>query len=184
MNMNENRYHSMPVSRAAQSSRTRKPWQHVAGRRLIARLRPETPGTQKPLAPINLRHPETSGSTPPPGQYPSLNFACNSPTTLSNFESTSLRFRGFLDIANWSDDRIACEIGGELRCATPNASTHCPVRTLTSTTHKPARTDIKIPEILRSVDEHSRHNRRIVMACAHLCRWCAHSHFALQLLGF
>lgn len=175
----------MPVSRTAQSSRTRNPGSASSeGRRLIARLRPETPGTQKPLAPINLRHPETSGSTPPPGQYPSLNFACNSPTTLSNFESTSLRFRGFLDISNWSDDRIACEIDGELQCAEPNASTRSPVRTLASTTHELARTNIDIPGILRSVDDRSRHNRQIVMACARLCRWCARSHFALQLLGF
>ena len=60
---------------------------------------------------------------------PTPNFACNSLATLSNFESTSLKFRGFLDIANWSDDRIACEIGGELQCAEPNASTHSPDRT-------------------------------------------------------
>ena len=42
---------------------------------------------------------------------PHLNFACNSPTTLSNFEIGSLKFRGFLDVVNLSDDRIACEIG-------------------------------------------------------------------------
>lgn len=46
---------------------------------------------------------------------PHLNVACNSPATLSNFESTSLKFRGFLNIANLSDHRIACEIGGELQ---------------------------------------------------------------------
>lgn len=43
---------------------------------------------------------------------PHLNFACNSPTTLSNFEIGSLKFRGFLDVVNLSDDRIACEIEG------------------------------------------------------------------------
>ena len=44
---------------------------------------------------------------------PHLNVACTSPATLSNFESTSLKFRGFLNIANLSDHRIACEIDGE-----------------------------------------------------------------------
>ena len=44
---------------------------------------------------------------------PHFNVACNSPATLSNFESTSLKFRGFLNIANLSDHRIACEIDGE-----------------------------------------------------------------------
>ena len=63
------------------------------------------PGTQQSLAPRNPWHPETSGSTPPP------NFACNSPTPLSNFESTSLRFCGFLAIDDLSDHRITCEIG-------------------------------------------------------------------------
>ena len=43
---------------------------------------------------------------------PHLKVACNSPATLSNFESTTLKFRGFLNIANLSDHRIACEIGG------------------------------------------------------------------------
>lgn len=46
---------------------------------------------------------------------PHLNVACNSPATLSNFESTSLKFRDFLNIANLSDHRIACEIGGSFR---------------------------------------------------------------------
>ena len=46
---------------------------------------------------------------------PHFNVACNSPATLSNFESTSLKFRGFLNIANLSDHRIACEIGGSFR---------------------------------------------------------------------
>ena len=50
--------------------------------------------------------------------------------------------------------------------------------------HEPAQTDIKISKILRSVGEHSRHNRQIVTACARLRRWCARNHFALQLLGF
>ena len=95
--MNENRYHSTPVSHTAQSSRTRNPWQHAAW----------GPSACSSIATRNPWHPETSGSTPPP------NFACNSPTPLSNFESTSLKFRGFLDIANWSDDRIACEIVSE-----------------------------------------------------------------------
>ena len=125
MNMNENRYHSMPVSRAAQSSRTRNPWQRVAGRRLVASIATRT------------RAPRNPGTPKPDGApLPHLNFACNSPTPLSNFEFTSLKFRGFLDIANWSDDRIACEIGGELRCAEPNASTHRPVRTLAPTTRE------------------------------------------------
>ena len=44
---------------------------------------------------------------------PHLNFACNSPSTLSNFESTSLKFCGFLPIVDLSDHRIACEIDGE-----------------------------------------------------------------------
>ena len=140
---------------------------------------PETPGTPQPLAPINPWHTETSGSTPP-----HLNFARNSPATLSNFESTSLEFCGFLKVVNLSDHRITCEIDGELQCAEPNASTRSPVHTLASTTHELARTNIDIPKISRSVDEHSRHNKRIVMACARLRRWCARSHFALQLLGF
>ena len=131
------------------------------------------PGTQKPW------HRETSGST-----TPHLNFARNSPATLSNFESTSLEFCGFLKVVNLSDHRITCEIGGELQCAEPNASTRSPVHTLASTTHKLARTNIDIPGILWSVDERSRHGRRIVTACARLRRWCARSHFALQLLGF
>ena len=130
--------------------------------------------------------PETPDDDPniPGAPLPHLNFARNSPATLSNFESPSLEFCGFLDIANWSDDRIACEIDGELPWANSNASTHCPVRTLASTTRELARTDIEISKISRSADERSRYNRRIVMACAHLCRWCARSHFALQLLGF
>ena len=44
---------------------------------------------------------------------PHINVACNSPATLSNFESTSLEFRAFLNIANLSDHRIACEINDE-----------------------------------------------------------------------
>ena len=115
---------------------------------------------------------------------PHLNFARNSPATLSNFESISVGFCGFLDIANWSDDRITCEIDGELQCAEPNTSTHCPCRSIAPTVDELARTDIEISKISRSIDEHSRHNRRIVMACARLRRWCARSHFALQLLGF
>ena len=89
------------------------------------RCHPATPGTQQPPAPSNLWHagiPDTHkppGSPLPQGNTPPPNFTCNSPTLLSNFESTSLKFRGFLDIANWSDDRIACEIDGELRWPTP-----------------------------------------------------------------
>ena len=37
------------------------------------------------------------------------------PATLSNFESTSLKFCGFLPIVDLSDHRIACEIGGSFR---------------------------------------------------------------------
>ena len=191
MNMNENRYHSMPVSHTAQSSRTRNPGSaSPKGRRLVASIATRTRGGPIPPAPRYPWHPETTGTPKPPGtplpqgNTPPLNFACNSPTPLSNFESTSLKFRGFLDIAYWSDNRIACEIDGELRCAEPNASTHCPVHTLTPTTRELAQTNIKTSIFVRSADEHSRHNRRIVMACAHLRRWCARSHFALQLLGF
>ena len=72
------------------------------------------PATQQPLAPSNPWHPETSGITPP-----HLNFARNSPATLSTFESTSLEFCGFLMVVNLSDHRITCEIGGELRYPTP-----------------------------------------------------------------
>ena len=86
---------------------TQKPW-HPGIPCTPKPCHPATPGTQKPPG-----SPLPQGNTPPP------NFACNSPTLLSNFESTSLKFRGFLDIANWSDDRIACEIGGELRWPTP-----------------------------------------------------------------
>ena len=118
--MNENRYHSMPLSHTTQSSRTRNPGSaSPEGRRLIARLRHE------PLPPRNAWHPATPDTQKPPGSplpqgnTPPPNFACNSPTLLSNFESTSLKFRGFLDIANWSDDRIACEIDGELQWPTP-----------------------------------------------------------------
>ena len=126
MNMNENRYHSMPVSRAAQSSRTRNPGgASPEGRRLVASIATRT------------RAPRNPGTPKPDGApLPHLNFACNSPTPLSNFEFTSLKFRGFLDIANWSDDRIACGIGGELRCAEPNASTHSPDYTLAPTTRE------------------------------------------------
>ena len=146
---------------------TQKPWH------------PATSGAQQPLTPRNPWHPETSGST-----TPHLNFARNSPATLSNFESTSLEFCGFLKVVNLSDHRITCEIDGELQCAEPNAPTRSPVCTLASTTHELARTDIDILGILWSVDERSRHGRRIVMACARLRRWCARNHFALQLLGF
>ena len=70
--------------------------------------------------PRKVLGPETPGNPKIPGApLPHLNFARNSPATLSNFESTSLEFCGFLDIANWSDDRITCEIGGELRWLTP-----------------------------------------------------------------
>ena len=117
--MNENRYHSMPMAPTAQSSRTRNPDSASRAVGLWLRLQHE------PLPPRNPWHPETPGTQKPPGSplpqgnTPPPNFACNSPTLLSNFESTSLKFRGFLDIANWSDDRIACEIGGELRYPTP-----------------------------------------------------------------
>ena len=151
-------------------------------------LAPETPGgptpegrqpelrlQHEPLPPRNPWHPGIPGTPKPPGaplpqgNTPPPNFACNSPTPLSNFESTSLKFRGFLDIPNWSDDRIACEIDGELRWLTPTLR-----RIARSTLPRPAdelaRTDIETSIISRSVDEHSRHNRRIVMACAHLRR--------------
>ena len=133
-----------------------------------------------------------------------LNLARNSPATLSTFESTSLEFCGFLEVPNLPDHRITCEIDDELR--KPTAARHHPRRrsrsprshphlnrccratcrpgSHTQAFHEPTQTDIKISEILRSVDEQSRHNRRIVTACARLCRWCARSHFALQLLGF
>ena len=151
---------------------TQKPWHPET-------LAPRNPLHSETLPPSNPWHPETSGITPP-----HLNFARNSPATLSNFESTSLEFCGFLKVVNLSDHRITCEIDGELRCAEPNASTHSPHHTLTPTTRELARTNIDIPGILWSVDERSRHGRRIVMACARLRRWCAHSNFALQLLGF
>ena len=75
---------------------------------------PETPGTPQPLAPRNPLHPDTSGST-----TPHLNFARNSPATLSNFESISLEFCGFLKVVNLSDHRITCEIDGKLQWPTP-----------------------------------------------------------------
>ena len=67
--------------------------------------------------PRKVLGPETADGDPkiPGAPLPHLNFARNSPATLSNFESTSLEFCGFLDIANWSDDRITCEIDVELQ---------------------------------------------------------------------
>lgn len=150
------------------------------------------------MTPRNLEDHRLQGNTPP------LNFARNSLTTLSNFESTSLEFCGFLTIAHLSDHRITCEIDDKLRKPTaarrhprrrsrsPRSHPHlnrcyratCRPGSHTQAFHEPTQTDIKISEILRSVDEGSRRNRRIVTACACLCRWCARSHFALQLLGF
>ena len=104
----------------------------------------------------------------PQSNTPPLNFACNSPTSLSNFESTSLKFRGFLPIVNLSDHRIACEIDGEPRW--PTSALHQPSHLSQSPrSHSPdvrrqatpphtdqhaysidelARNGIKIPEIL------------------------------------
>ena len=180
--MNENRYHSMPVSHAAQSSTTRNPGgASPEGRRLVASIAARALLRRTASIPPDTSDNALKPRGPP---LPHLNFARNSPATLSNFESTSLEFCGFLKVVNLSDHRITCEIDGELRCAEPNASTRSPVRTLACTNHEPARTNIDIPGVLWSVDEHSRHGRRIVMACARLRRWCARSHFALQLLGF
>ncbi len=79
-----------------------------------ATLPPSNPWHPETLPPSNPLHPETSGST-----TPHLNFARNSPATLSNFESTSLEFCGFLKVVNLSDHRITCEIDGELQWPTP-----------------------------------------------------------------
>ena len=57
--------------------------------------------------------PNTHGAPLPQGNTPPLNFACNSPAPLSNFEFISLEFRGFLPIVDSSDHRIACKIGDE-----------------------------------------------------------------------
>ena len=128
------------------------------------------------MTPRNLENHRPQGNTPP------LNLARNSLTTLSNFEFTSAEFCGFLTIAHLSDHRITCEIDDELRWRAPTLRRIARCSHLT--THELPRTDIDIAEILRSVGKHSRHNRRIVTACAGLRRWCARNHFALQLLGF
>ena len=178
MNMNENRYHSNSVAHIAQSSRTRNP--------------PDRGSSNEARQPWEA-------------PVPHFNFARNSLATPSNFESTSLKFCGFLPIVNLSDHQITCEIDGEPRWPTsalhqPSHLSRSPIPTLphlncrhrvsrrtgphTLAFHKPARTNIEITGSLRSVGKHSRHNRRIVTACAHLCRWSVRSHFALQLLGF
>lgn len=140
---------------------------------------------------------------------PHLNFARNSLATPSNFEIASLKFRGFLTIAHLSDHQITCEIGDEgleeaipeLRLVPhrsqksrsyPNTQALAPIPTAEQPhagrhahlINEHARTIIRFPEILRSADEQSRHNRRIVTACARSFRSCVRSHFALQLLGF
>ena len=120
---------------------------------------------------------------------PHSNFARNSPSTLSNFEVISLKFRGFRDIANLSDYRITCEINDErLKGSIPELRrvprrSQCPrfrfpnAHRRATPTHagrhahpidEHARTIIRFTEILRSVDEHSRHNGRILTACAHI----------------
>lgn len=159
-----------------------------------------------------LMTPRSRENHRPQGNTPPLNFACNSLplnfarnslTTLSNFEFISLEFCGFLTIAHLSDHRITCEIGDELR--RPTAAHRQVLRrprnyALTLPDYRQhdfrspglrapsvdelIRTDIKFSEIFRSVGERCRHNTQIVTACARLCRWYAHSHFALQLLGF
>ena len=162
--------------------------------------------SRKVLAPETLDR-SSSGETRKPlgAPLPHFNFARNSLATPSNFEFTSLKFCGFLPVVNLSDHRITCEIGDEraereipeLRQVPhlsrsphshppPHYLSPCPsqARPHTLAFHEPARTNIEITGSLRSVGKHSRHNRRIVTACAHLCRWSARSHFALQLLGF
>ena len=66
-----------------------------------------------------LMTPQSRENHRPQGNTPPLNFACNSPATLSTFESTSLEFCGFLEVPNLPDHRITCEIGGGLRWPAP-----------------------------------------------------------------
>ena len=141
----------------------------------------------------------------PQSNTPALNFACNSPTSLSNFEFTSLKFCGFLPVVNLSDHRITCEIGDERaereipelrqvpRQSRSPRSRSPDVRRQATPTHtgryahsidELTRNGIKVPEILSSTCDRSRRRTLIVMARARLRRWCARSHFALQLLGF
>ena len=94
MNMNENRYHSNSVAQGSQCSGTRKP-RSLPATTIAASFDDAVKPRKTPL--------------------PRFNVACNSPATLSNFESTSLKFCGFLPIVDLSDHRIACEIGGSFR---------------------------------------------------------------------
>ena len=138
--------------------------------------------TRALMTPRSRENHRPQGNTPPPNfacNSPPLNFARNSLTTFSNFEFISLEFCGFLTIAHLSDHRITCEIDDELRKPTavrhhprrrsrsPRSHPHlnrccratCRPGSHTQAFHEPTQTDIKISEILRSVDEQSRHNR-------------------------
>ncbi len=191
----------MRVLPASQSSGTRKPHDRGPPRSIVdhPRLRPVrwTASLMTPEASMN--HRKTPGKTP----LPHLNFACNSPATLSNFESTSLKFRGFLNIANLSDHRIACEIGGAseepkrrrlalrsgafvLTPAQPLSHDHTEDRDLVLT---PAFHGL-VHELLStflSFDDRHMGEADGYTNCDGVRTYaqsCARSHFALQLLGF
>ena len=164
------------------------------------------PTPRKVLRPETLDRNSSDEARKPWGApVPHFNFARNSLTTPSNFEFTSLKFCGFLPVVNLSDHRITCEIGDERAEREIPELRQIPHRSRSPPSHSPnvhrratpthtgrhaysidelARNDIKFSEISRSAGERSRPNRRIVTACARLRRWCARSHFALQLLGF